>query len=697
MYKTPSLTTPASSNGSLQSTFTIHLLDAENTESGCCFLVPKSWKKKKEIKMMCLTITPLIVLLILLLWQSVEKVFEINNSNKLGTKLEISVDIGHLIDKLQKEREMCVFYRRRLPLAIKSKLPKIFTDTDNAIEKLKNWPSNLREKSWVFGTKETFRKYIGRHRTALTLWKVTESDDVASNKEIAFYTSILDVFVDYFKRSLEESNYGRRWRALVAYETIIKAKEHLGIATTLGLLFFANGKFQSLNDYLRFAQQANEAESLLIQAKNFSPLVTAVDSQRNITSRQEQSVKQYKNLILSRSLTIDKPTNFSIQMLVTYSEDMDGYSDKVRRIQEDLENHIMAEVIRGTTNGIIGLGLTIVLLVFVVIVTPLICFRILDMTHQIQQCVVSLADKTRELRTEKRRTETLLYQMLPRPVAKQLKRKVGVDAEFFEEATIFFSRITDFHEISARCSPIKIVELLNTLYVEFDKKIEMFDVYKVETIGDCYMVASGLPIRNEDKHCKDIALMALALMSLTFGIEPMDIGIDSRIDYINVRMGIHTGPCVAGVVGTTLPRYCVFGDTVNTAARLESSSLANKIHISSRIHQMLSKVGGFKMKARGVMELKGKGIMSTYWLENHTGSRHLSSSTSLDSKEEYIGDFVGSQFEQIHSPQETCIETGDPFESEMSSTNSGPTSTRQQRHAIVADSGQAETMTPVSE
>ena len=116
---------------------------------------------------------------------------------------------------------------------------------------------------------------------------------------------------------------------------------------------------------------------------------------------------------------------------------------------------------------------------------------------------------------------------------------------------------------------IQVVTLLNDLYTCFDTAIEKFDAYKVETIGDAYMVASGVPVRNGNRHAGEIAMLALELLSeiRTFRIRHLA---DKQLQ---LRLGVHSGPVVAGVVGVKMPRYCLFGDTVNTASRMESSGL----------------------------------------------------------------------------------------------------------------------------
>ncbi|VDM00767.1 unnamed protein product, partial [Schistocephalus solidus] len=178
-----------------------------------------------------------------------------------------------------------------------------------------------------------------------------------------------------------------------------------------------------------------------------------------------------------------------------------------------------------------------------------------------------------------------------------------VAPETFDEVSIFFSDIVGFTTISALSTPLQVVGLLNDLYTMFDATIDNYDVYKVETIGDAYMVASGLPIRNGSRHAGEIAMMSLDLLSAcgTFKIRHMP-NVPLRL-----RIGLHTGPCVAGVVGLTMPRYCLFGDTVNIASKMESTGAGL---------ELLDKIGGYMTEYRGTVELEGGVKMESYWLLN---------------------------------------------------------------------------------
>ncbi|VDH98389.1 atrial natriuretic peptide receptor A, partial [Mytilus galloprovincialis] len=217
-----------------------------------------------------------------------------------------------------------------------------------------------------------------------------------------------------------------------------------------------------------------------------------------------------------------------------------------------------------------------------------------------------VSQRTDALIEEKRKSEALLDQVLPRRHSKliptKLKNGLPVDPEAYQCVTIYFSDIVGFTAISAQSSAIEVVDLLNDLYTMFDSIIDIFEVYKVETIGDAYMVVSGLPTRNGNDHVKQIAQMSLAILK--------EIG-NFKIRHLpaitlEARIGLHSGPVCAGVVGKKMPRYCLFGDTVNTASRMESHGQAMKIHVSPQSKLLLDSFGLFSLESRGAVQIKIK-------------------------------------------------------------------------------------------
>ncbi|XP_059183999.1 guanylate cyclase soluble subunit beta-2 [Centropristis striata] len=231
----------------------------------------------------------------------------------------------------------------------------------------------------------------------------------------------------------------------------------------------------------------------------------------------------------------------------------------------------------------------------------------MELTNQLERKKEELRILSRHLEAEKEKTETLLYAMLPRHIANQLKDGKSVKAGEFEECTILFSDVVTFTNICAACEPIDIVHMLNSMYSKFDRLTNVHDIYKVETIGDAYMVVGGVPVPTES-HAHRVANFALSMR-----IAAREVTNPVTGEPIQIRVGIHTGPVLAGVVGEKMPRYCLFGDTVNTASRMESHGLPDHIHLSTTTYSKL-KDAGFNIKERGQIEVKGKGLMTTYFL-----------------------------------------------------------------------------------
>ncbi|XP_038136383.1 retinal guanylyl cyclase 2-like [Cyprinodon tularosa] len=224
-----------------------------------------------------------------------------------------------------------------------------------------------------------------------------------------------------------------------------------------------------------------------------------------------------------------------------------------------------------------------------------------------------IRERTDELEVERNKTEKLVGQLLPKSVAQALKKGKPVQPEHYSDCTLYFSDIVGFTTISALSEPIEVVDLLNDLYTMFDAIIATHDVYKVETIGDAYMVASGVPNRNGNRHAAEVSNMSLDILHSigAFKIKHMP-----EIK-VKIRIGLHSGPVVAGVVGLTMPRYCLFGDTVTTASIMESSGLPYRIHISlSTVKVLTSLKVGYHIDTR---KAQVKGTEDTYWLMGRDG------------------------------------------------------------------------------
>jgi class 3 adenylate cyclase len=213
--------------------------------------------------------------------------------------------------------------------------------------------------------------------------------------------------------------------------------------------------------------------------------------------------------------------------------------------------------------------------------------------------------RTSELYAEKQTSERLLLNVLPAPIAERLKQGDGVIVDRFEDVSVLFADIVGFTAMSQRTSPEALVSMLDELFSHFDRLAEVHGLEKIKTIGDAYMVVAGVPHPTDD-HARATARMALDM-------------IEALRDYsrrhgteLTIRVGIHTGSVVAGVIGRKKFIYDLWGDTVNTASRMESHGVPGRIHVTETTFQYLR--DEFELESRGTMEIKGKGEMTTYLL-----------------------------------------------------------------------------------
>ncbi|XP_055347021.1 atrial natriuretic peptide receptor 1-like [Paramacrobiotus metropolitanus] len=218
-----------------------------------------------------------------------------------------------------------------------------------------------------------------------------------------------------------------------------------------------------------------------------------------------------------------------------------------------------------------------------------------------------VGSRTLQLKSERQKADDLLSEILPRTIVNALRNKQDVRPEDFDSVTFAFSDLPGFVTWSSQAAAASVIELLSRVYVTFDEETARFDVYKVETVGDTYVVASGLPIRNGDQHALEICQMAKCFLSRSKAL-------DLERDNMRLRVGIHSGACAAGVIGNILPRYCVFGDVVNTASRMETTGEPGKIHASSNTAKLIPLGQGIIKIPRGIIDVKGKGQMQTYWI-----------------------------------------------------------------------------------
>jgi adenylate cyclase len=209
------------------------------------------------------------------------------------------------------------------------------------------------------------------------------------------------------------------------------------------------------------------------------------------------------------------------------------------------------------------------------------------------------------LAAEREKSEKLLLNILPASIAKRLKEGETIIANEYNEAAILFADIVGFTNISQRITPAMLIQNLNKIFTHFDTLVEEFGLEKIKTIGDSYMAVSGLT-EFKHEHVRNMANLALAMSA---GIQKFSLDGQTICD---IRIGIHIGPVIAGVIGTKKFSYDIWGDAVNTASRMESSGEAGKIQISEKFYEYIK--NDYECQYRGQAEIKGKGSMNLYFL-----------------------------------------------------------------------------------
>ncbi|XP_015115006.1 receptor-type guanylate cyclase daf-11 isoform X2 [Diachasma alloeum] len=584
-------------------------------------------RRGRRIQLLQMLVLPFIPILALIV-QTANTLHDIliyrQEVSDIETQVTIATDLGVVVTRLQLERSEVAFfiYTNGSRLSGQYDYPRFnltqrYATTDETLKNLTTWPlvtvptDEAKTQTYDVVNREAFQARLDDFRQ-----KINEESSIS--EVMAWYENVNAEMLNILTNQIKETDNSGVWRYLIAFKNLLRSIESIGIASVYGINYFGRGVLLREN-YVSYIRHEALGRDLLNGSLSYVPDLKALYTELTRTMPEYGRIKSRRDEIL-RNL-FRQP---SIGDAIDYFDSMATYVDELRKIQTELRHMIRNYVnstLQDASNKQVA-GIAIVALVLVI--SPIIIILVRNAVATIQVYAANLAQKARELKREKRKSDTLLFQMLPPSVAQQLKQTQQVPAEYYEAVTVYFSDIVGFVEIAAENTPLEVVTFLNSIYKLFDARIECYDVYKVETIGDSYMVASGLPVRNGDKHVSEIATMALDLLAASSVFQvPKRPG-----ERLQIRSGAHTGPVVAGIVGTKMPRYCLFGDTVNTASRMESTGEALRIHISLEMKKALDAVGGFKIVHRGLVDVKGKGLMDTYWLECKDGG--IARATELD-------------------------------------------------------------------
>ncbi|XP_052753348.1 atrial natriuretic peptide receptor 2-like [Galleria mellonella] len=425
-------------------------------------------------------------------------------------------------------------------------------------------------------------------------------------RRLSVYKEINSVLLLYIMKSMKSVTLGL-WRQISSYYELLKTMEGLSltIMTAVHLTNVEPDQY-SLATFQNYHMSMLEHLQTTLQYLQLEKMVEDIHIL-------EQILNTYQ--ISNIPSLMENGMPFTKDELILYTKKLHQHMHSLKNVQLRLWAAVKATARQDVWSARQTLAVGIVIFIIVLLASPVLVLLLRHIVQTIETFARSIDTSTQKLMAEKQKSDLLLSRMLPLPVLRRLRAQRTVPAEAFDAVTIFFSDIVGFTNISATSTPMEVINMLNMLYKLFDEKIMQYNVYKVETIGDAYMVVSGLPQRNGNRHASEIADMSLSLMRSLEGAKvphrPQEL--------LRVRAGVNTGPCVAGVVGTTMPRYCLFGDTINTASRMESTGEPMKIHISYTTKKALDEIGNYEIEPRGKLDVAGKGSMETFWLVGKVG------------------------------------------------------------------------------
>lgn len=308
----------------------------------------------------------------------------------------------------------------------------------------------------------------------------------------------------------------------------------------------------------------------------------------SLTGNDKQGLEHYKLFVVTRdSITNEENTRKLIETQMQY--DFDKRESLIKAEQDKKDSIAQRELQKQklVRNGFIG-GFAVVLLFAGIFLT-----------------------QRNKIKLGKKRSDELLLNILPAEVAEELKAKGFAKAKHIDLVTVLFTDIIGFTEISSRMSAGDLVDEINACFSAFDRIIQEHGIEKIKTIGDSYMAAGGLPTPNTT-HPVDVVKAALAMQR--FMKEQKASRVAQGKTYFEIRLGVHTGPVVAGIVGVKKFQYDIWGDTVNTASGIESAGQAGMVNISDTTYEYVKDV--FRCTPRGHISLKGKGEVEMYFVEN---------------------------------------------------------------------------------
>ncbi|HRH70810.1 MAG TPA: adenylate/guanylate cyclase domain-containing protein [Flavobacteriales bacterium] len=359
--------------------------------------------------------------------------------------------------------------------------------------------------------------------------------------------------------------------------------------------------YESKGDIAEAIAKFEQAKEIAVEIEALYEMKAAYDGLASSYSRSADYKRAYTYLNLSSGIkdtlyNADMDKKLQAQSLSYEIEKKEGQISLLEKDQELRNVELKRQ--KAIRNGTIAVGILFLLLAGGMFNR----YRYTKRTNKI-------------IAAERDRSETLLLNILPKEVAEELKTKGEAEARLIDHVTVLFTDFKGFTAMSELVSPQQLVKDLHECFSYFDRICGQFGLEKIKTIGDAYMAVGGLPVEN-GTHAVDAIKVALAMRD--FIAEGKSRKIAAGLPYFEIRIGIHTGPVVAGIVGVKKFQYDIWGDTVNTASRMESSGAVGQVNISEATYALVKDIPGLVFISRGKVQAKGKGEMAMYFVEATT-------------------------------------------------------------------------------
>nr|QNG40940.1 NIT domain GCY 5 [Placozoa sp. H4] len=568
----------------------------------------------------CLIISILVVLCGTMMIFSLINYFKLSSivgkENMISDRLQIVTECLKMNQQLLEERDVSSYYvNNNYSISFyQDKVIPVRHSTDRYLTYL--YLNSLQNNSALIIDKYRVRQLLVQYRPLI------DSANRSSSQIFQFYTNLITQNHKIAVNYIQQVDVVHFWHDVASFVFVLRGMESLEAEQITGSLYFENGQFPDKYHQLAFVSQASEKQLFAHQAMKHSVTCAYLYKQEFCNTTLIEDIEEIESFLGSNQPMLPDPKRhlYWLNLTTTYNQKLYIIAQKLG--QSIITSNSLSEILHYHQ-----LPLSVATMIIVLTAALFLGLAVGRFLCSSYATIKATVSQTEIIEMEKETTDRLLDQLLPPTVAQQLKQCKTVRAETFDDVTIYCSDICGFTNICHSWRPIQVVYMLNGLYTLFDRIIDRYSVYKLETIGDAYIAVSGAPKQLQHRrHAREIACMALDIVE---GMKVLRIPNMPDLQ-LCMRIGIHTGPCAAGVVGLKMPRYCLFGDTVNLASKIESTGKASQIHVSHTTYEALEEIGGYEMVFDEVKCLLGLGNIPTYWLIGKKKTQPLRATASMN-------------------------------------------------------------------